>query len=112
VHSILALSASHLFAGSESSVAEQAIKHRTLAVQSLNEALATPPKTQCERDARMAAALALSFQASHLRDGLAEFLTMVRGSNLMAGDEIYMKEEDPVFQVSHRPSKAISNKAY
>lgn len=35
----------------------------------------------------MAAALALAFQSSHLQDGMAEFLTMVRGCNLIAGDE-------------------------
>ncbi|KAF2834002.1 hypothetical protein CC86DRAFT_339730 [Ophiobolus disseminans] len=87
IHSILALAASHLDAVSNSGVAEQAIQHRILAVKSLNEALSVPPKTRCERDARMAAALALAFQSSHLQDGMAEFLTMVRGCNLIAGDE-------------------------
>ncbi|KAF1921981.1 hypothetical protein BDU57DRAFT_511092 [Ampelomyces quisqualis] len=87
IHSILALAASHLDAVSTSSVAEQAIQHRILAVKSLNDALSTPPKTGVERDARMAAALALAFQSSHLQDGLAEFLTMIRGCNLIAGDQ-------------------------
>ncbi|KAF2117570.1 hypothetical protein BDV96DRAFT_597489 [Lophiotrema nucula] len=87
IHSILALAASHLDAVSTSSVAEEAISHRILAVKSLNEALSVPPKTRCERDARMAAALALAFQSSHLQDGLFEFLTMVRGCNLIADDE-------------------------
>ncbi|KAJ4347568.1 hypothetical protein N0V95_005305 [Ascochyta clinopodiicola] len=88
MHSILALSASHLDAISSSGVAEQAIQHRILAVKSLNEALSVPPKSKSEQDARMAAALALTFQSSHLQDGLAEFLTMVRGCNLIASDEI------------------------
>lgn len=47
----------------------------------------------------MAAALALAFQSSHLQDGLAEFLTMVRGCNLIAGGEASMGE-DPVSDVS------------
>ncbi|EOA85778.1 uncharacterized protein SETTUDRAFT_151790 [Exserohilum turcica Et28A] len=97
IHSILALSASHLDAVTNSGVAEQAIQHRILAVKSLNDALSAPPKTQCERDARMAAALALAFQSSHLQDGMAEFLTMVRGCNLIAGDEMSLVD-DSVFQ--------------
>jgi hypothetical protein len=75
IHSILALAASHLDATTNSNVAEQAIQHRILAVKSLNEALSVPPKTRCERDARMAAALALAFQSSHLQDGMAECVT-------------------------------------
>ncbi|KAF2690795.1 hypothetical protein K458DRAFT_412140 [Lentithecium fluviatile CBS 122367] len=86
IHSILALAASHLDAVSNANVAEEAISHRILAVQALNEALSVPSKSGCERDARMGAALALAFQSSHLQDGLAEFLTMVRGCNLIAMD--------------------------
>ena len=67
-------------------------------MKSLNEALSVPPKSQCERDARMAAALALAFQSSHLQDGMAEFLTMVRGCNLIAGDEMPL-DQDSVFHV-------------
>ncbi|KAF2467092.1 uncharacterized protein BDR25DRAFT_235870 [Lindgomyces ingoldianus] len=93
IHSILALSASHLDAVSSASVAEEAISHRILAVKSLNEALSVPPKTRSERDARMAAALALAFQSSHLQDGLFEFLTMVRGCNLIAGDDALMNAD-------------------
>lgn len=87
IHAILALAASHLDAVSNAGVAEEAISHRILAVKSLNDALSVPPKTRHERDARMGAALALAFQSSHLQDGLFEFLTMVRGCNLIAGDD-------------------------
>ncbi len=58
-----------------------------------------PPKSKCERDARLAAALALAFQSSHLQDGMAEFLTMVRGCNLIAIDESDGTSES-VFDVS------------
>jgi hypothetical protein len=73
MHAMLALAASHLDAISNANVAEQAIQHRILAVKSLNEALSTPPKNTCEQDARIAAALALAFQCSHLQDGMAEY---------------------------------------
>jgi hypothetical protein len=56
-------------------------------MKSLNDALSHPAKTRCESDARMAAAIALTFQSSHLQDGLYEFLTMVRGCNLIAAKD-------------------------
>lgn len=82
-------------------MAEEAIQHRILAVKSLNEALSVPPKNKLELDARMAAALALTFQSSHLQDGLFEFLTMVRGCNLIAGDEA-LGNVDSAFHVCHQ----------
>lgn len=84
---------------SNAGAAEQAIRHRILAVKSLNEALSVPPKSRSEQDARMAAALALAFQSSHLQDGLAEFLTMVRGCNLIASDNTTFGSES-AFNVS------------
>jgi hypothetical protein len=53
----------------------------------------------------MAAALALAFQSSHLDGltGLFEFLTMIRGVSLIAG-EINSAETNPVFSVSHLPN--------
>jgi hypothetical protein len=50
----------------------------------------------------MAAALALAFQSSHLKDGLAEFLLMVRGCNLIAGagDDDAINDQDSAFHVS------------
>lgn len=51
----------------------------------------------------MAAALALAFQSSHLQDGLTEFLTMVRGCNLIAAGENSMNL-DSTFDVSSSPS--------
>lgn len=98
IHSILALAASHLNAVSNANAGEEAISHRILAVKSLNEALSVPPRSQDERDARMAAAMALTFQSSHLQDGLLEFLTMVRGCNLIAEDEL-LGQPDSAFYV-------------
>lgn len=57
----------------------------------------------------MAAALALAFQSTHLQDGMAEFLTMVRGCNLIAEDEMSL-DQDSVFHVRIAlwPSRAHS----
>src|SRR4051812_7750591 len=75
IHSILALSASHLNACSTSSLSAAALTHRITAVRSLNAALSNPDASKSERDAMMATALALTFQSSYMRDGLAEFYT-------------------------------------
>ncbi|KAF2200446.1 hypothetical protein GQ43DRAFT_73129 [Delitschia confertaspora ATCC 74209] len=96
IHSILALAASHLDAVSNANVAQEALSHRILAVKTLNNALSVPPKTRSEMDARMAAALALAFQSSHLKDGLIDFLTMIRGCNLIANDD-QLNAVDSVF---------------
>jgi hypothetical protein len=81
------------------------LQHRILAVKSLNEALSVPPETPHERDVRMAAAIALAFQSTHLDGltGLFEFLTMIRGVSLIAG-ETNSTETNPVFSVSHLPN--------
>ena len=54
----------------------------------------------------MASALALAFQSSHLHDGLFEFLTMVRGCNLIALDEEALNNTDSAFHVGGCPSVA------
>lgn len=93
IHSILALAASHLDAISSANVGAEALSHRVIAVRSLNEALSHPAQSRSECDARMAAALALAFQSSHLQDGLAEFLTMIRGCNIIAGKDQLMNPD-------------------
>lgn len=50
----------------------------------------------------MAAALALAFQSSHLQDGLLEYLTMVRGCNLIASDG-FLDTAESAFDVSPPP---------
>lgn len=54
----------------------------------------------------MAAALALAFQSSHLKDGMAEFLTMVRGCNLIAEEDTL--SQDSAFGVSVMCIRRIS----
>jgi hypothetical protein len=59
----------------------------------------------------MAAALALAFQSSHLQDGLTEFLTMVRGCNLIAGEEA-LKNPDSAFHVGGYSSVSFVSRAF
>jgi hypothetical protein len=56
----------------------------------------------------MAAALALAFQSTHLDGltGLFEFLTLIRGVSLIAGDT-NSTEINPVFSVSQLPNHII-----
>lgn len=51
----------------------------------------------------MAAALVLTFPSSHLQDGLAEFLTTVKGCNLLASEGTSLAS-DPAFNASPSPS--------
>ncbi|KAF2834952.1 hypothetical protein M501DRAFT_999756 [Patellaria atrata CBS 101060] len=92
IQSILAMSASHLSAVSNFDFSSEAISYRIRAVRSLNDALSRPSQNKYESDARMATALALTFQSSHLTDGLAEFLTMLRGCHLIAINDKWMDE--------------------
>lgn len=85
MHSMLALAGSHLGAlTKDAKVSADAVSHRLKAIQCLNSALVVPASSRNEADARVAAMLALTFQAAHLNDALFEFLTMLRGCTLIA----------------------------
>lgn len=58
----------------------------------------------------MAAALALAFQSSHLQDGLFEFLTMVRGCNLIASDDA-LNDASSAFHVGYCLSISVVSPA-
>jgi hypothetical protein len=92
IHSMLALAASHLSALLSDDAQQEAVLHRITAMRSLNAALSIPAKSRMEKDARMAAALALTFQSAHLPNAFGEFLTMVRGCFLIGSEEGF---EDP-----------------
>lgn len=83
MHAMLGLGASHLtiYGGNYSS---HALAHRVKAIQSLNKALCTPPKSTAEGDARFAAMFALAFQASCMPEGMTEFMAMVKGCHVIA----------------------------
>lgn len=84
MHALLALGASHLTRVSPGrDYSTTAIVHRGKAIKGLNEALAKADRGFGESDALLAACYALTFQASYMGDGMADFLTMVRGCALV-----------------------------
>jgi hypothetical protein len=90
---MLALGASHLNLTVQDDLQSQALTHRVDAVKLLNKALSRLPMNKAEADARFAAFMILTFQSTCLPDGLADFLTMLRGCVLNAnlGEESNFK---------------------
>jgi hypothetical protein len=60
----------------------ESLVHRGQAIAGLNQALSQTARTYGESDAMLASCYALTFQASYMGDGLADFITMVRGCAL------------------------------
>ena len=84
MNAILALGASHLTrVAPGEDYTTQAIVHRGHAIEGLNKALNKTDRTYGESDAMLAACYALTFQASHMGDGMVDFITMVRGCALV-----------------------------
>ncbi|KAI9700185.1 MAG: hypothetical protein M1820_006853 [Bogoriella megaspora] len=108
IHSLLALSASHLHALTAGPIDEQnisvfhrpcasspdAVLHRTHAIQSLANAIAQPTNSAAELAARIATALALTFQSSYFRDGLSDYFIFVRGTNLLFQNAVEVGMDD------------------
>ena len=84
MNAILALGASHLTrVAPGEDYTTQAIVHRGHAIEGLNKALNKTDRSFGESDAMLAACYALTFQASHMGDGMIDFITMVRGCALV-----------------------------
>jgi hypothetical protein len=82
---MLGLGASHLALTSPNATAytPSALSHRILAIRALNTALSEPAMCRISGDARLAAFMVLIFQSACLpRDGLRDYLTMLRGAVL------------------------------
>jgi hypothetical protein len=81
MRSILALGASHLTitTNSPAEMETRALTHRIQAVSLLNKALSHPARTKAEADARFATFMNLTFQSTCMKEGLIDFLTMLRG---------------------------------
>jgi hypothetical protein len=82
MHAILSLGASHLSRLTGVDYRKESLTHRGHAIAGLNTALSQPSRHYGEADAMLAACYALTFQASYMGDGLADFITMVRGCAL------------------------------
>jgi hypothetical protein len=99
MHALLALGASHLtLVSPHSDYSTMAIVHRGQAIKGLNEALAKSSRGYGESDALLAACYALTFQASYMGDGMADFITMVRGCALVT-EQINKDQSQTAFNV-------------
>jgi hypothetical protein len=85
MHALLALGASHLTrVSTQRDYTTSAIMHRGRAIAGLNAALARGlTNSYGDSDALLAACYALTFQASYMSDGMADFITLVRGCALI-----------------------------
>ncbi|KXJ90481.1 hypothetical protein Micbo1qcDRAFT_70844 [Microdochium bolleyi] len=83
-HAILGLAASHLGLCTGEDFESKALSHRVTAINLLNEKLSQPCKTQQDGDALFGAVMVLAFQAAYLPDAMLEFITMVRGCDLVS----------------------------
>ncbi|EXJ87686.1 hypothetical protein A1O1_04610 [Capronia coronata CBS 617.96] len=84
MHAILSLGASHLSRLTGVDYRRESLVHRGQAIAGLNQALSQwqTARRYGESDAMLAACYALTFQALYMGDGLADFVTMVRGCAL------------------------------
>ncbi|KAM3471158.1 hypothetical protein MY8738_009438 [Beauveria namnaoensis] len=58
-------------------------EHRLVAIKQVNEQLSNPPSSQQSLDAILAALFCLITQASLIDDGLADYMTIIRGGHLI-----------------------------
>lgn len=82
MHALLSLGASHLSRLTGIDYRQESLTHRGHAIAGLNQALSQQAHHYGEADAMLAACYALTFQAAYMGDGLADFITMVRGCAL------------------------------
>ncbi|KAJ3497486.1 hypothetical protein NLG97_g1866 [Lecanicillium saksenae] len=82
-HAVLGLGASHLTRHTNADFNSQALQHRLVAIKQVNEQLSNPPSDQQSLDAILAALFCLITQASLIDDGLADYMTIIRGGHLI-----------------------------
>ncbi|KAJ2982493.1 hypothetical protein NQ176_g1355 [Zarea fungicola] len=82
-HAALGLGASHLTCHTNADYTSQALHHRLIAIKQVNEQLTSPPSDQKTLDALLAALFCLITQASLIDDGLADYMTIIRGGHLI-----------------------------
>ena len=94
---MLGLAASHLsLCQTGEDYSSQALAHRVVAINSLNQSLNRPTASKAEGDARFATMMVLTFQSSYMNESMLEFLSMVRGCYVVS--ETAMQQlEDSLF---------------
>lgn len=99
MHAILGFAASEL-TRTDSSLVTAAMNHRIKAIRAIKKRLTEASRagtTHEEANALVATCFALTFQSVSLDDGLAEYMTFIRGI-LIIGVQMMFKGIKPVFQ--------------
>ncbi|KAK0732322.1 hypothetical protein B0H67DRAFT_475341 [Lasiosphaeris hirsuta] len=78
-HAMMGLAAQELTLSTAADYSIQALNHRVRAMAAMNNALSKPSLSLADGDARLAAAMVLTFQSTNMDDGMMEFLCMLRG---------------------------------
>lgn len=98
MHAILGYAASELM-DTDSSLAPVAMNHRIKAIKAIKKRLTDASKmdtTYEEANALVATCFALTFQSVSLEDGLAEYMTFIRGI-VIVGMQMMFKSIKPLF---------------
>ncbi|KAF6821287.1 C6 zinc finger protein [Colletotrichum sojae] len=98
MHAILGMAACDLVQ-SDPSLMSFAMAHRLKAIKAIKKSLAEIPKngtTFEHANALVATCFALTFQSVSFEDGMAEYMTFIRGI-LIVGAQMYLKGIKPVF---------------
>lgn len=98
MHAILGYAASEL-SHSDTSLVPTAMNHRIKAIRSIKKRLSDSSRTDTsyeEANALIATCFALTFQSVSLDDGLAEYMTFIRGI-MIVGMQMMFKGIKPIF---------------
>lgn len=98
MHAILGFAASEL-QSTDSSLLTAAVNHRVKAIKAIKKRLADAARSISsaeETNAMIATCFALTFQSVSLDDGLAEFMTFIRGI-LIVGMQMMFRGIKPIF---------------
>jgi hypothetical protein len=98
MHAILGFAASELVP-TDASFVQPAMNHRIKAIKAIKKRLAESAHSQTtyeEANALVATCFALTFQSVSLEDGLAEYMTFIRGI-LIVGMQMMFKGIKPIF---------------
>ncbi|KAM0399989.1 hypothetical protein ACHAQC_003274 [Fusarium culmorum] len=99
MHAILGFSASELMRD-DPSILSSAMNHRIKAIRAIKKRLAETDKSSMnyeEANAMVATCFALTFQSVSLDDGLAEYLTFIRGI-MIVGMQMMFRGIKPIFE--------------
>ncbi|KAF4494861.1 UPC2-regulatory involved in control of sterol uptake [Fusarium agapanthi] len=106
MHAILGFSASELMRN-DSSIVSSAMNHRIKAIRAIKKRLAKTARSSMEYEeanAMVATCYALTFQSVSLDDGLAEYLTFIRGIMIVAIQMLF-RGIKPIFENMMEPDQ-------